>query len=749
MASPAFASPVPQTNRLRGPHHVVVWRRCACVLGLALAVGATTVVAQEPASRAERAERAGAVQALVEAAAQLNRIVPPALGGYRARLESEISIGNRRAEGMEMAVSLEQVASDLTWDRTGAYAQRIIGYRTQSLGTNVATIGFFRSGWIIPSLYGNRLALLFGRDTTEAGRRRQQRQGRDPLYAVHPLATDRARYYTYAGGDTVQILRTPTREVPIVRVTVALRPDVPPGSVVFVGDLDLDASRGALVRLRGSFAVIQAPDPQLGLLRAARPEGIAYVEAVNAEVDGAFWLPSYQRFEVQATSGMLGESRGVFRIVTKVVDRDITAVPVGVTVGAADDTLAVKPFRLIVDAPDSLDAFRAWTAPLGGLSTETRVEDFDDVAPNRLRPDGPPRATIETERFSDVARFNRIEGLFVGIGGVVRFRDAAPGVALRAAGGYALGERTVRGRLIAERRREASQWSLRLQRSLDLTNDFRNPFDSGTTLGAVFGRDPYDYVDRQTATVQWLRFLGARRGAQLRLETGFARDRAVTPSVDQGLFGDDFLPNRAVTSGSYRRTMLTLDLRPDISLEYLRPGLGARFHYERGDGDLTYQRAEVRLTARLNPGPFVVASRLDLGITSPDAPPQQLFELGQNQNLPGYGYKEFAGNQAAVWRSWLSYTLPVWRAPIYVSDRLWFPPVAPALALGLQAGWTRASTATAAATVTQLGSVVTGDPRASASLTLRMFGGAFGVGVARPIGQAGKLRWVFEFGQRP
>jgi len=155
-----------------------------------------------------------------------------------------------------------------------------------------------------------------------------------------------------------------------------------------------------------------------------------------------------------------------------------------------------------------------------------------------------------------------------------------------------------------------------------------------------------------------------------------------------------------------------------------------------------------RTAARANPGSFIVASRLDFGVASPEAPPQQFFELGQQQNLPGYGYKQFAGDQAAVWRSWLSYSLPVWRAPIYVTDRLWLPPAAPALALGVQAGWTRASTATAAATVTQLGSEATGDPRASASLTLRMFGGAIGVGVARPIGQAGKLRWVVEFGQR-
>ena len=38
------------------------------------------------------------LRALILEAAEQNRRVPEALGGYRARLESEISIGNRRAE---------------------------------------------------------------------------------------------------------------------------------------------------------------------------------------------------------------------------------------------------------------------------------------------------------------------------------------------------------------------------------------------------------------------------------------------------------------------------------------------------------------------------------------------------------------------------------------------------------------------------------------------------------------------------
>jgi hypothetical protein len=176
--------------------------------------------------------------------------------------------------------------------------------------------------------------------------------------------------------------------------------------------------------------------------------------------------------------------------------------------------------------------------------------------------------------------------------------------------------------------------------------------------------------------------------------------------------------------------------------------MGARVIYERGDGGLEYQRLEGRFTARANRGPFVLGARLDAGITTPNAPPQQLFEIGKHQNLPGYDYKEFAGDQAAVVRAQALWGSGLWGAPVRVSTRLWLPPPAPALALGVQAGWTRASTPQAANTVALLGSTPTGHVRSSGSLTLRFFGGAVGFGAARPLDYPGAWRWVLEFGQR-
>jgi hypothetical protein len=126
-----------------------------------------------------------------------------------------------------------------------------------------------------------------------------------------------------------------------------------------------------------------------------------------------------------------------------------------------------------------------------------------------------------------------------------------------------------------------------------------------------------------------------------------------------------------------------------------------------------------------------------------------LFELGKNQNLPGYDYKEFAGDQAVVARALAIYRLPWLGAPLRVTDRLWMPPIAPSLALGVQSGWTRASSAAALANVTALGSVPTGHPRASVSLTFRVLGGSIGFGVAHAIDHPARPRWLVEWGMRP
>jgi hypothetical protein len=275
---------------------------------------------------------------------------------------------------------------------------------------------------------------------------------------------------------------------------------------------------------------------------------------------------------------------------------------------------------------------------MGAASATLSAEDFADVAPPRWRATGTPLVRLQAERLSDLVRFNRVEGLFTGLGVSARMRDAAPGLTLRALGGYAWTEGAVRGRASAELDRGEWTYFAQAGRSLDMTNDFRNPFMEGLTVGSLFGMDDYDYVDRYSASMAALRAVAGRR-ALARLEVGWADDRPAVAHVTHAPFGrSEYLANRGVAPGQYVRTAMMLQWNPDASAEFMRPGLGAQLAYIRGDGELNFQRAELMLNLRRNAGRWTLASRLDAGTVLGTPPPQQLFELGR-QNLPGYDYK--------------------------------------------------------------------------------------------------------------
>jgi hypothetical protein len=710
-----------------------------------------------------------ALRELVSEAVHVNNRVPAALGRYHAKLESEIALGERDGGGHETEESIEQVASVLQWSRSGDFEQHVVGYRSQAIGLQIATIGVFRNAWVVPSLYGNRLSLLFGMDTTWrrhgsgglfGSRPAASRGAASPtttFFAIHPLSVDREHLYRFSGGDTVEHLRVGDREIRIVRIIVEPKAKLPYRTVVFSGEMDLDADRKHVVRMRGSFSTTAdgPPGGKLGeLLNTVRPTAIALVELVNSEVNGELWLPSYQRFEAQAMLPAMGQAKAALRIVSRFSDYIITPPDSSaLATGVPLDTLRATPHVLSIAKYDSLSAFHAWKSEIGAATEATTTEDFTDVAPARWRPDGRPQFSLEAERLSDLLRFNRVEGLYTGLGAVMRMRDAAPGLTFRTVGGYAWNERTARARASAELVRGPWTYALRAGRSLDITNDFRDPLDSGSTLGALLGTDDYDYVDRYNAGASVTRsFAGS--GIQARLEEGWADDRAVSNALSRGPFHTSYLPNRGVDDGSYLRTAFTLGWHSDANAEYLRPGFGAELGYLRGDGQLNFQRIDFRLSTRENAGRWTFASRFDAGVLLGSPPPQQLFEIGNSEGLPGYGYKQFAGDQAVLIRSLVMYRLNILDAPIKLTELYWLPALAPALGGSIQSGWTGASDAAARASILRLGetiqspvSTVTGNARATVAFGLRFFGGAIGISMARAVDHMDRWRPQVDFGQ--
>jgi hypothetical protein len=200
-------------------------------------------------------------------------------------------------------------------------------------------------------------------------------------------------------------------------------------------------------------------------------------------------------------------------------------------------------------------------------------------------------------------------------------------------------------------------------------------------------------------------------------------------------------------------TSVDVELHPNVTGEFVQPGLGARAHVEAGRGDLDWSRSELRLIGRKYLGPLTIVAQADGGVVTGDSPPpQKLFELGGALSLPGYEYKEFVGDRAALFRLFSSYRFNIWQRPRRVWRNLLMPGVSPGIATSVQGGWTELSSTGALLAANRLTSFnapfpqPTNGARATVGAGLTFFSDLLHVGVARPVDHAARVRFVAGFG---
>ena len=721
---------------------------------------------------ADPATGSSGLQDVLALAADRNRAAPAMLLAYHAQVESEIAMLTRRADGEESALSVEQSLNEVEWKRGGEFSQHMTSYRARQAGPSMSALAVLRKAWTIPMLYGNAFSGLFGED---GGPTSGKGAGKPSTIAVHPFGPDGERVYTFAGGDTIAVIHTERRAIPVVRVLVEpKREQASWPVVVFRGEIDLDADRGEIVRLRGQFVTLDQRGPQSRRLLVLPVNVVAYVDLESVEIDGRYWLPRYQRIETHVDVRGLAEGRTVFRIVSKFRGHQVTE---GASYTVSEGRLeadgsappAVRSHRLTMAAWDSLERPAHWWTPLGEATGTIRGDDFADVGAGAFSRTA-PRFAWRAQRLADVVRFNRIEGWSTGATAEYTPGDTARDVTLRLNGTWAWSEQTVRGRLDIIGHGAPEQWraGLRLGRSLDMTNDFTAPKDSGGALVAALGVDDYDYVDRVSATL-WLDRQVVPRQATVRLELGAAKDHDARARLTRGLLAGPvpFRPNRGVDAGGYMRSAVVAEWNPGVNAGALAAGFGAMLRSEVAMGALDWHRTTVRVNARTDAGPMAYALRLDGGIlTSRNAPSQQLFELGGRPAFPGYAYKEYAGDRALAAHARASWRLPVFRAPLRLFGCTCFTSPAPELALTLHGASLSASSAATLASIARLGSAGdsigtapaapgSGDPvsrptagvKSSVEVGLRFFGGAATMAIARPMDTGAPWRMVFLLGQ--
>ncbi len=687
-------------------------------------------------------------------AARVNAQVPERLRAYRARIETEMSVVVLDSGERERSTQIEQIASDVRWRAPDRYDQRVVGYRSQSIGPTFSLMSLF-GGWTIPTLYGNRLQLGVT-SATDPNRVVSTRQS----LAVHPLAVNRDLYYQYEGGDTVVTLYSTARRIPIAHVRVTPRSNPPGDAILFMGDMYLDADWKQIVRMRGRL--VEVRNGKVTIKAGSRIPGVSgasFVELVNQEVNGEYWLPAFQRTEIQARIALFGEFRTFLRIVSRFDDY------------RANDSTWTGPeappgvrHNLTFASNGQQQRFHDCRRPIGAASSDVYFGELNDLAPIEWRTTAESRRTSFWPRsLGEVFRFNRIEGVFTGLAIEREMGDSAR-VSARASAGWAWAEQTARGSAGIERRGTGNTVGLRFERALANTNDFQVPFSWGATLSALLGStDDFDYLDRWSVSTYVRKSLGVKQRSLISLQIGPGWDRAVEQHVSRGLYvaqGEGFRPNRGIREGNYFRTVATLELNPEVSGMFVDRGLGARIYYERADGSVYWQRAELRLAARREIGPLQLYARADGGTLLGKPAPQVLFELGGNEGLTAYDYKEFAGDNAALVRAVLGYTLPILRAPMRLPGRLILPGLAPGVAAGIHGGWAEISGPAAQRALLELGTsidTVTGLPvpisrptdgvRASAEFLFTVFNGAAAVGVTRVIDRHGPWKFTARMGQ--
>ena len=204
--------------------------------------------------------------------------------------------------------------------------------------------------------------------------------------------------------------------------------------------------------------------------------------------------------------------------------------------------------------------------------------------------------------------------------------------------------------------------------------------------------------------------------------------------------------------------MADVELHPNVSGDFVQPGVGLRAHYEAASGDIEWQRAELSLSGRKYFGPVSLAAHADGGLVLGRAPPpQKLFELGGQRGVAGLSSTRSSPATAPrCFRTFASYRFDIWRRPVDESGEIsCFPGLSPGFAVSAQGGWTELSSSGAkrpplrlvSETVVPL-STPTDGVRATIGAGITLFSDLLHLGVARPVDRPAPWKFVVGYGGR-
>lgn len=345
------------------------------------------------------------------------QLADSSLLSYRATAHGFLAFLAQLGEGVIIppkVVQSEELALSISWWQPGRSAQRLIGRRDTTLLP--ADVGYYRDRYsVVLDNLPDRIRLGDGQDVRDV---------------PHPLGAGALSLYEYSMGSPLTI-RIPGREILVDEVKFRPRNGAVPAAI---GSVYLDRETAAVVRLSMTFTRAAIIDKRIETL---------VVTLENGLVRERYWLPRRQEVEVSRGSTWFDiPARGIVRGRWEISGYDVNErIPPATMLlprwsSVSRDSLRAHPFEgRVVDA----------------LPPEIQIASSEDVVRARVQAEAavrasmlarPATASVTGRGISDLARFNRAEGLSLGLGGS---HKSSAGFMVTARARYGFGDEQVKG----------------------------------------------------------------------------------------------------------------------------------------------------------------------------------------------------------------------------------------------------------------------------------------------------------------
>lgn len=509
-------------------------------------------------------------------------------------------------------------------------------------------------------------------------------------FALNPLADSAGYYYRYRSGDTLRLqLPTENRTITLIEVLVEPREAA---FELLAGSLWFDEVSGILARAsyRPSrpyeLSDEEGEDNTPGILKPVQIE-FDYFTVEYSLQEFRWWIP--RRFAME------GEVR-IGRVIRMPLIIESTFTDTRVNQDESELLLPEKDLpegwiRQVVvreeegEAPDTMLVI---VPPVDSLFNSTLLsEDFLGPTPMAFSQDEIDQLASDLQQLlpsyysltpslnlgwaSGLHRYNRVEGLSLGVGGSL---DLSPIFSVDAEARLGLSDLEPRGEFTVNRGMEGRRLSLAAYRRLAHTADFYNPLSTGTSLSNLLFRNDLSHFYQATGVELRHQREGRRTRRTLRL---FAEDHAsVEKETDFYLWKPFTGDTLSTVTGAREGTAVGLagDLRWQWGVNPNRFVASGLLRGEVAEGDFPYQRAlaTVALTRPLFGG-TALALEAGAGAGWGELPVQKQFFLGGSRTLRGYAPSEIMGDSFWMLRTEVGTAFPALRLVAF-SDLGWAGP---------------------------------------------------------------------------